>query len=372
MDFAQQVSPPSLTLYATILLFFLAGPSSFFVSYYGWHKKDIRSVFILPLFLFGLAAIAFSISYSRLTIPWFPGYPIQSAEVRNFLFVMGVGVFSIPPTAYMVIYFFTARTALEGRLIAVEKERVAERELHLAEREKHLTERAAALSVLGHELRTPMALMTGFFDIMLELLQKVDLDNLDSMRHDIQQLQELTRTAVDGGARLRVMLKMYEAQTHDPLFAPVDICQVVYAAAQHEYLFTATHRSPDEVTIDVDCERAFPVVDARMIEAAVMEMVRNGLRAIQPGGSVWVSVRSMDEHCFIAVEDDGHGIAEEDWEAIWQPGKQLEHHMTRKKEGSGHGLDTLRIIAARHGGEAILEWSEVGKGSRFLLKLPMR
>lgn len=358
MNLMQQISPPGIILYTTILLFFFTGPSSFVVSYYGWRNKGIKPGYLLPLFLFGLATIAFSISYSQLTIPWFPGYPIQSGEARIFFLMMGAGVFSIPPTAYMVIHFFTGRTQ-------VEKER-------LTERERHLAERADALNILGHELRTPMALMTGFFEIMLKLLQAADLDNLDSMRHDIQQLQELTQTALDGGARLQIMLKMYEARTHDPLFAPTDICQVVYTAVRNESLFAATHRTRDEVTIDVNCRRSFPTVDSRMIEAAVMEMVRNGLRAIPPGGKVWVAVYSDDRHCFIAVEDNGHGIAPEDRQVIWRPGRQLEHHMTRKKEGSGYGLDTLRIIAARHGGEVTLEWSEVDKGSRFLLKLPLR
>lgn len=158
----------------------------------------------------------------------------------------------------------------------------------------------------------------------------------------------------------------------DPLFAPVDICQVVYTAVQNEDLYAATHRTPDDVTIEVDCERAFPSVDARMVEAAVMEMVRNAVRAVEVGGHVWVSVRRDKDYCFVTVEDDGHGIAVEDQAHIWLPGVQLEHHMKRKKEGSGNGLETLRIIAERHGGEALLEWSEVGVGSRFLLKLPMR
>jgi signal transduction histidine kinase len=365
MFFLQQVSPPSLILYITVLLFFFTGPLSFAVSYYGWRNNQFHPIVMFPLVLYGISAVVFSVSYSQLTIPWFPGYPIQSGEARFYFMLMGAGALSVPPTVFLALRLFTERSELYERLLSSEKERIREKE-------KFLEERANALTILGHEIRTPWAVMEGLTGVLLEILKGTDITSFDSMRRDIEHVRELAALAVDGGARFRVMLKMYDAQTHDPLFAPVDICQVVYTAVQNEDLYAATHRKPEDVTIDIDCERTFPTVDARMIEAAVMEMVRNGLRAVEVGGHVWVSVRSDKTHCYITVEDDGHGIAPEHWNVIWVPGKQLEHHMQRKKEGSGNGLETLRIIAERHGGKAILEWSEVGKGSRFLLKLPMR
>lgn len=367
MFFLQQVSvlPSSLILYITVLLFFFTGPLSFAVSYYGWRNKQVHPILMFPLVLYGISAVVFSISYSQLTIPGFPGYPIQSGETSFYFMLMGAGALSIPPTVFLALRLFTERSELYERLMQSEKERIREKE-------KFLEERANALTILGHEIRTPWAVMEGLTGVLLEILKGTDVTSIDAMRRDIEQVRELATLAVEGSARFRVMLKMYDAQTHDPLFAPVDICQVVYTAVQNEDLYAATHRKPDEVTIAVDCERTFPTVDARMIEAAVMEMVRNGLRAIESGGHVWVSVRSDKAYCFITVEDDGHGIAPEHWDDIWVPGKQLEHHMKRKKEGSGNGLETLRIIAERHGGKAVLEWSEVGKGSRFLLTLPMR
>lgn len=365
MFYLQQVSPPNLLLYATVLLFFLTGPASFAVSYYGWRERQVHPIVMLPLLAFGVAAIVFSVSYSQLTVPWFPGYPIQSGQARLFFLMMGAGVFSIPPTVYWALRLFVDRANLYERLLESEKERIREKE-------KFLEERINALVILGHEIRTPWAMLEGFSKLVIEILGNVDRTSLESILRDIEQMKELASLALDGSARFRVMLKMYDAQTHDPLFAPVDICQVVYTAVQNEDLFAATHRTAGEVTIEVDCERAFPSVDARMVEAGVMEMVRNGVKAIQPGGNIWVSVRSDRTYCYVTVEDDGHGIAAEDWERIWLPGVQLEHHMKRKKEGSGNGLAALRIIAERHGGEALLEWSEVGKGSRFLLKLPMK
>lgn len=365
MFYLQQVSPPNLPLYIAVALFFLTGPSSFAVSYYGWKSKQAHPTVMIPLVLFGVAAIVFSISYSQLTIPWFPGYPIESGQARWFFVMMGGGALSVPFTVFWALRLFSERTDLYERLLGSEKERIREKE-------KFLEDRANALAILGHELRTPWALLEGFTGVMIQILNNIDTSSIESVRRDIEQMKELGALAFDGSARFRVMLKMYDAQTHDPLFAPVDICQVVYTAVRNNDLFAATHRTPDEVTIEVDCDRTFPTIDARMVEAGVMEMVRNGIKAVQPGGRVWVSVRSDKEYCFVTVEDDGHGIAAEDWERIWVPGVQLEHHMKRKKEGSGNGLETLRIIAERHGGETLLEWSEVGVGSRFLLKLPMR
>lgn len=108
-----------------------------------------------------------------------------------------------------------------------------------------------------------------------------------------------------------------------------------------------------------------------MLETAVFELVRNALKATKEG-YITIQVEIGKEYVVLAVEDNGRGIEPSESARIWEAGYQSqEDHRTRHNEGAGYGLAVVLHVARLHGGDAALEWSEPGEGSRFAIYLPV-
>jgi signal transduction histidine kinase len=73
----------------------------------------------------------------------------------------------------------------------------------------------------------------------------------------------------------------------------------------------------------------------------------------------------------ISVEDTGRGISPEDQQKLFQPFQQLDTSLTREYGGTGLGLNLCKKFVELHGGRIWVE-SEVGKGSRFVFRIPIR
>ena len=98
---------------------------------------------------------------------------------------------------------------------------------------------------------------------------------------------------------------------------------------------------------------------------------RRSWRAFSSGGEVVVKALSSSESVVIQVRDSGEGIAPTDRERLFEPLTQLDDSTTRAHRGLGMGLSTARAIARAMQGDITLE-SEVGKGSVFTVRLPLR
>ena len=109
-----------------------------------------------------------------------------------------------------------------------------------------------------------------------------------------------------------------------------------------------------------------------------------GVVATLPSRERWRSMRRATTYGFvriaseadqagfvrIVVEDTGPGIDEADFDKIFEPFRQLQPSMTRTSGGTGLGLAVSRRFAELMGGTVTVE-SELGRGSRFVVRLPV-
>jgi len=116
--------------------------------------------------------------------------------------------------------------------------------------------------------------------------------------------------------------------------------------------------------LDVEC---FP---ARMNQV-FLNLISNGVQAIADSGDLWISTsREMiesKEYGVISIKDNGKGIPKENLEKIFEP------FFTTKPvgEGTGLGLSIVYKIIEQHNGFITVD-SEVGTGTTFLIKIPVR
>jgi signal transduction histidine kinase len=114
-------------------------------------------------------------------------------------------------------------------------------------------------------------------------------------------------------------------------------------------------------------------VDERRIRQVFINLLTNAVKFTKEGGKVWIEVQpnSTNEYIFFSVVDTGIGMLSDDLFKLFQPFIQVENASTRRSAGMGLGLVMVQKIVELHGGTVHAE-SQLGKGSRFTVKLPWK
>src|SRR5262249_22599193 len=109
------------------------------------------------------------------------------------------------------------------------------------------------------------------------------------------------------------------------------------------------------------------VADERRLYTALYNLVINAIPEVSAGGTITVSGRREEGRPWISifVEDDGRGMTREIREALFTA-----KLVTSKAEGTGFGTKIVKDVVDAHGGEISVE-SELGKGTKFRLRLPL-
>jgi signal transduction histidine kinase len=114
-------------------------------------------------------------------------------------------------------------------------------------------------------------------------------------------------------------------------------------------------------------EYVVAAVNAQEIKQVVLNLITNALDSLEPGGTVWLSLRKNGPWAELVVRDDGCGMSPEVLKHLFEP------FFTRKRNGSGTGLGlsiTYRIVTD-HGGTIEAASDGVGKGARMRIALPL-
>ena len=223
--------------------------------------------------------------------------------------------------------------------------------------------RSTFLSMLGHELQTPLSIIKGYTDTLARSDGKWDRSTL---RHGLEVIEEecdrlsrlvnrlLLASRIETGT---VTLKKDEVQL--PAVASKVVRRLKATAGNHTF----------ELKFDPD----FPVVyaDTERVEEVITNLVDNAIKYSPLGGRVSITGAVDGDHVTITVEDDGVGIPQRDLERIFERFRRGDTSQVQKVRGVGLGLYICRSIVEAHGGR-IRATSEPGKGSRFIFTLPLR
>lgn len=242
-----------------------------------------------------------------------------------------------------------AARALERLGDAAERQRVE----HEAEAERL---RSTLLASVSHDLRTPLATITGAASSLLDggaaIAPGVQRELLQSIADEAGRLNELIgnlvfATRLDGGA---VALRMEWTSLEE----------IVGAACRRARDQLAGHRLAVAAAPDLPLLRADPV----LLEQAVFLLLDNAARHTPPGTAVRVRAFALGGELAIEVADDGPGIPAADRARVFRRFERGEH-----STGMGLGLPICAAILKAHGGTAVL-MPGGGRGACFQLRLP--
>jgi signal transduction histidine kinase len=128
-----------------------------------------------------------------------------------------------------------------------------------------------------------------------------------------------------------------------------------------------------KVTVETDLPVSLPRVnaDSSALSQAIQNLVANAVK--YGNGEQWVRVSAINGGGTIklSVEDRGIGISRSDIKHIFEPFYRSKEVVNAQIHGNGLGLALVKEIAEAHGGRVTAE-SEIGKGSRFTIELPLR
>ena len=111
--------------------------------------------------------------------------------------------------------------------------------------------------------------------------------------------------------------------------------------------------------------------DGAKLEQAISLMLDNAIKFTDPGGVVTITLHQNRHSLKISIRDTGIGIPLDDQWAIFDRFYRVEQATSAREKGAGLGLYIAKNIIEMHGGRIRVS-SEVGKGSEFLITLPMK
>jgi signal transduction histidine kinase len=251
---------------------------------------------------------------------------------------------------------------LLGRLVAtaVQNLRTYEAERASADELRRLSSlRADFVSLVSHELRSPMAAVIG---------------SAQTLQHRWRELKPEQREAFlavigDETSRLSALVgdvldtSRIEAGTFGYAFSDVDLAGVIRDSV------AAAEFGQDEVRLAMALPPTLPNVrgDAERLRQLVDNLISNAIKYSDAGGEVLIEAEAEDGHVTICVRDHGPGILPEYHDHIFE---KFGRAAGSAKPGTGLGLYLSRSFAEAHGGSLAVE-SRSGEGATFTLTLPL-
>ena len=219
------------------------------------------------------------------------------------------------------------------------------------------------LASMSHELRTPLNAVIGFSEVLLERLFGELNDRQDEYLRDIlssgKHLLALLNEILD--------LSKVEAGRMELEISTVSVPAAVEYAISMVRERAARHRITINSSVDETINRIES--DELRLRQVLVNLLSNAVKFTPDGGQVHVRAEPVAHELVITVQDNGPGIARDDWESIFESFQQGRRGAPRE-EGTGLGLTLCRKIMTLLGGRIWLE-SELGMGSAFHVALPL-
>jgi signal transduction histidine kinase/CheY-like chemotaxis protein len=249
------------------------------------------------------------------------------------------------------------------RELTLLKERVAA--MRLVAEEAQAT-KAAYVAKVSHEFRTPLNMIIGLTDVLVETpeiygdtLSPALLEDLKIVHRNCKHLSSMVNDVLDLSQTETGRLTLHREWID--LAEDIDNALMVVRPLLEKKHLTL------QASVPADLPRVY--CDRTRIRQVILNLISNAARFTDQGG-ISVHAHQQDHSVVIEVIDTGPGISPEDAKRIFDPFFQGMGNLWRGQEGSGLGLSISKQFVELHGGQIWLE-SAPGVGSTFAFKLPI-
>jgi signal transduction histidine kinase len=247
----------------------------------------------------------------------------------------------------------------QRRMIAEQRDRLEEQTqaLKMADTRKN-----EFISVLGHELRNPLAALNGGLKLLARKPDAAKMEQIQSLMQ--QQMDHIVRLVDDllDVSRItqgKISLVMSEFDLKEVITTSVEMTRQAFEEQDHA------------VSINVPEQPCTIIADKVRLTQCVSNLLNNAAKYTPAGGQIKVVLESHTNAYRVSVADNGLGLTPEDSKSIFKMFEQVEKHRDHAHEGLGIGLALVKQLMELHGGDVSVSSRGPGLGSTFILELPI-
>jgi len=213
------------------------------------------------------------------------------------------------------------------------------------------------ISTLAHELRNPLAplmnaahmLRQGMAsDYPIRLIER----QVDFIKRLVDDLLEATRANAG-----KVRLKLERLVVQEVIGASIETVRPLVDQHSHRLELIST-AAPIYVN-----------ADAVRLQQVFSNLLTNAAKYTNDGGTIWIKIATEDEEAVVRVEDNGVGIPADRLLDIFELFAQVQTPIS--EGGLGIGLSLVKELVNLHGGTVQANSDGIGKGSEFIVRLPL-
>jgi signal transduction histidine kinase len=226
---------------------------------------------------------------------------------------------------------------------------------------------------MSHELRTPLNSIIGFSDV-LGSIQSLD----DKQRRYVENIRTSGRMLLE---MINDILDLAKIEAGKMEVRPTPFRLEAVVSAQCDMVRPLAERKRIALSWEVAPEIDAVEQDQAKVQQILANLLSNAVKFTPEGGRVEVRGLPLPgaedgSEFLLEVIDTGVGIAEDEQQSIFEKFRQgrvfqREDAMTREISGTGLGLSIVRELCRLLGGDVSVE-SQLGRGSRFTVRLPLR
>src|SRR6266581_1769290 len=224
--------------------------------------------------------------------------------------------------------------------------------------------RRELLANVSHDLRTPMASMQGYLEVLLlkgEALSAEERRNY--LEVAFRHCEHLSRLVSD----LFELTKL-EARETRPQLESFPLAELAQDVAQK--LDLRARQREQRITCRFGAETARVRADVGMIERLLENLIENAMRYTPPGGEIALAITPGASRVEMSVQDTGSGIPADELDSIFDRYYRGNRNDPAQSANTGLGLAIARRIVELHGG-SIRVASALGAGTTFRFDLPL-
>ncbi len=218
------------------------------------------------------------------------------------------------------------------------------------------------ISVISHELKTPVSLIKGYAGTLARTDVTPDPDfvreSAEIIVEEADRLTELIDNLLDASRIQTGALSM------DP--QPVDIAAVAQKTVERFRTQTDRH----QFILDFPDDLPLALADERRLRQVFDNLISNAIKYSPRGGKITIGALRREDKIMAFVQDEGVGISEEELDAIFESFYRVDSSLRRSTQGAGLGLFLVKAIVQAMGGDVWVQ-SRPGQGSAFYFTLPI-